>query len=156
MRETFDLSSPRCETNQAGSQNVTAVASFALPDLGIIDARPSATARGLESGPACEGPVHAVAPTGNLSAGKKRMTRSVSAAPEDENDTMPKTPLIDVEEFAAQLACSPKHIRRMADSGRCPPAIQLGSLRRWNRQVVDEWIAAGCPVVRQARMGGRK
>lgn len=65
-------------------------------------------------------------------------------------------PLIDVNEFAAKLGCSLKHIRRMADAGRCPPSIQLGSLRRWNRQVVDDWIAAGCPVVRHVRIGGRK
>ena len=65
-------------------------------------------------------------------------------------------PLIDVKEFAAKLGCSLKHIRRMADAGRCPPSIQLGSLRRWNRQVVDDWIAAGCPVVRHVRIGGRK
>jgi predicted DNA-binding transcriptional regulator AlpA len=65
-------------------------------------------------------------------------------------------PLIDVKEFAAKLGCCPKHIRRMADSGRCPPSIQLGALRRWSRQVVDDWIAAGCPVVRHVRVGGRK
>ena len=65
-------------------------------------------------------------------------------------------PLIDVKEFAAKLGCSLKHIRRMADAGRCPPPIQLGGLRRWNRQVVDDWIAGGCPVVRQPRIGGRK
>ena len=65
-------------------------------------------------------------------------------------------PLIDVKEFAAKLGCSLKHIRRMADAGRCPPPIQLGGLRRWNRQVVDDWIAAGCPVVRHVRIGGRK
>ena len=65
-------------------------------------------------------------------------------------------PLIDVKEFAAKLGCSLKHIRRMADAGRCPPPIQLGGLRRWNRHVVDDWIAAGCPVVRHVRIGGRK
>lgn len=65
-------------------------------------------------------------------------------------------PLIDVKEFAAKLGCCPKHIRRMADSGRCPPSIQLGGLHRWNRQVVDDWIAAGCPAVRHVRVGGRK
>ena len=65
-------------------------------------------------------------------------------------------PLIDVKEFATKLGCCPKHIRRMADAGRCPPSIQLGGLHRWNRQVVDDWIAAGCPVVRHVRVGGRK
>jgi len=67
-----------------------------------------------------------------------------------------KSPLINVNEFASKLACSVKHVRRMADSGRCPPPIQLGGLHRWNRQVVDDWIAAGCPVVRKVRISSRK
>jgi predicted DNA-binding transcriptional regulator AlpA len=79
-----------------------------------------------------------------------RVHGSVDAKPAAEK------PLIDVKEFAAKLGCCPKHIRRMADSGRCPPSIQLGALRRWNRQVVDDWIADGCPVVRHVRIGGRK
>lgn len=74
----------------------------------------------------------------------------------DDSKPAAEKPLIDVKEFAAKLGCCPKHIRRMADSGRCPPSIQLGGLRRWNRQVVNDWIAAGCPVVRRVRIGGRK
>lgn len=73
-----------------------------------------------------------------------------------DNTAAERPPLIDVKEFAAKLGCCPKHIRRMADSGRCPPPIHLGALQRWNRQVVDDWIAAGCPVVRQVRISGRK
>lgn len=64
------------------------------------------------------------------------------------------SPLIDVNGLAALLSCSTKHVRRMADGGRCPPPIRLGSLLRWNRKVVDDWIAAGCPQVRRVRMGG--
>lgn len=64
-------------------------------------------------------------------------------------------PLIDVNEFAARLACSAKHVRRMADAGRCPPPIRLGRLLRWDRHVVDDWVAAGCPVVRQVRLSRR-
>ncbi|MCE9629458.1 MAG: helix-turn-helix domain-containing protein [Planctomycetia bacterium] len=67
-----------------------------------------------------------------------------------ETDKAP-SPLIDVNEFASKLACSTKHVRRMADNGRCPPPIRLGGLRRWNRKAVDDWIAAGCPVVRHVR-----
>jgi integrase len=57
--------------------------------------------------------------------------------------TEAERPLIDVKEFAAKLGCCPKHIRRMADSGRCPPSIQLGALRRWNRQVVITGMRKG-------------
>jgi excisionase family DNA binding protein len=69
---------------------------------------------------------------------------------------LPESPLIDVNQFASLLSCSTKHVRRMADAGRCPPPIRLGSLIRWNRKVVDEWISAGCPPVRQVRLGGRR
>lgn len=64
-------------------------------------------------------------------------------------------PLIDVNEVAAKLSCSTKHVRRMADAGRCPPPIRLGSLQRWNRKVIDDWIAAGCPAVRHVRSAAR-
>jgi len=71
-------------------------------------------------------------------------------------NTEARPPLIDVKEFAAKLSCNPKHVRRMADSGRCPPAIRLGGLRRWSRKEVDDWIADGCPVVRRVHTRGRK
>ena len=74
----------------------------------------------------------------------------------DVTTTDERPPLIDVKEFAAKLSCNPKHVRRMADSGRCPPAIRLGGLRRWSRKEVDDWIADGCPVVRRVRTGSRK
>lgn len=75
--------------------------------------------------------------------------------PEEAARSLPESPLIDVNDFATLLSCSAKHVRRMADGGRCPPPIRLGSLLRWNRRVVDEWIAAGCPQVRHVRMGRR-
>jgi prophage regulatory protein len=63
-------------------------------------------------------------------------------------------PLIDAGEFALILGCSVKHIRRMADAGRCPPPVRLGGLVRWTRASVDAWIADGCPAIRRVRMGG--
>jgi excisionase family DNA binding protein len=64
--------------------------------------------------------------------------------------------LIDIKQFAVKLGCSNKHVRRLADSGRCPPPIRLGKLVRWHRDVVDSWIAANCPVVRPVRTNRRK
>ena len=69
---------------------------------------------------------------------------------------LPLGPLIDVGGVAVLLSCSTKHVRRMADAGRCPPPIRLGGLVRWSRKVVEDWIAAGCPPVRTVRMGGRR
>lgn len=64
--------------------------------------------------------------------------------------------LIDIKEFAFRLGCSHKHVRRLADDGRCPPPIRLGKLVRWHRDVVASWIAANCPVVRPVRTTRRK
>jgi len=71
-------------------------------------------------------------------------------------DGSKELPLIDVAEFAAKLGVSPQHIRRMSDAGRCPPPIRLGRLVRWGRKIVDDWIATGCPVVRQPRLRSGK
>lgn len=115
----------------------------------IVIAPQPATLVPLETKPPA--PVrHAGEANHRVGAAWVRVPGSVDAKPAAEK------PLIDVKEFAAKLGCCPKHIRRMADSGRCPPSIQLGALRRWNRQVVDDWIADGCPVVRHVRIGGRK
>jgi len=38
--------------------------------------------------------------------------------------------LIDVEAVASMITCSTRHVRRLADSGKMPPAIKLGALLR--------------------------
>ena len=58
--------------------------------------------------------------------------------------------LIDVQAVAAKLTCSTRHARRLADSGKMPAPIKLGNLLRWNRAVIEAWIAGGCKPVRSA------
>ena len=38
--------------------------------------------------------------------------------------------LLDVEQVAAMLMCSPSHIYRLSDSGRMPRPVKLGHLAR--------------------------
>ena len=64
--------------------------------------------------------------------------------------------LMGIEEFAAMIACSTKHVRRLADAGKCPAPIRLGRSLRWSRAVVDDWIASGCQPVRTVRMSARR
>ena len=64
--------------------------------------------------------------------------------------------LLSVDNVAAELACSTRHVRRLADSGRMPRPIKLGSLVRWQRDVIDQWIADGCPNTRNIAKGGRR
>ena len=63
--------------------------------------------------------------------------------------------LLDVGAVAELLACSPQHVRRLADAGRMPRPLKLGALLRWRRADLDDWLAAGCPSCREDR-GARR
>ena len=57
----------------------------------------------------------------------------------------------DVKAVAEKLACSPRHVYRLADAGRMPAPLRLASLVRWDLDEIDRWIADGCrPVDRRA------
>jgi excisionase family DNA binding protein len=56
--------------------------------------------------------------------------------------------LLDVDAVAGMLGCSTRHVRRLADAGRMPSPIKLGSLIRWRRADLDVWLEAGCKAVR--------
>jgi excisionase family DNA binding protein len=59
--------------------------------------------------------------------------------------------LLDVQAVAQLLDCSTRHIYRLSDAGSMPALVRLGSLVRWDRLVVEEWIRGGCrPVRREA------
>ena len=60
--------------------------------------------------------------------------------------------LLDVQAVAALLSCSTRHVYRLADAGRMPEPVKLGALVRWNREVVERWLADDCPPCRK---GGR-
>jgi excisionase family DNA binding protein len=65
--------------------------------------------------------------------------------------------MLSIEDIATNyLGCSKRHVYRMADAGRMPRPIKLGSLARWPRAVIEQWIADGCPNVRNASKGGRQ
>ena len=57
--------------------------------------------------------------------------------------------LLDVRRVAELLACSARTVYRLADGGLMPRPRRLGSLVRWSRAEIDDWITAGCPRVRR-------
>jgi excisionase family DNA binding protein len=61
----------------------------------------------------------------------------------------PAAALLSVRAVAALLDCSTRHVYRLSDAGRMPPPRKLGSLVRWSRQEIEEWITDGCPAVRK-------
>jgi len=61
--------------------------------------------------------------------------------------------LLDVRGVAELLGCSPRHIYRLADAGKMPRPVKLGSLIRWKLSgpgSITEWVDQGCPSVRKA------
>ena len=55
--------------------------------------------------------------------------------------------LLDVRAVAQLLACSPRHVYRLADAGRMPPPVRIGHLVRWSRGRLEAWIEGGCRPV---------
>lgn len=66
-----------------------------------------------------------------------------------------KRAMMSVDDVAIEIGCCDRSVRRWADSGRMPRPIKLGSLIRWQRSVIEQWIADGCPHVRNASKRGR-
>ncbi len=69
----------------------------------------------------------------------------------------PAKPLGGVQAVAAIYDCSKRHVYRMADAGRIPRPVKLGSLVRWRLRTGDpmtgilDHIEAGCPSCREGR-----
>jgi len=53
--------------------------------------------------------------------------------------------LLDVQQVGELLNCSPRHVYRLSDADRMPKPLRLGSLVRWNRDAINDWIVAACP-----------
>jgi predicted DNA-binding transcriptional regulator AlpA len=64
--------------------------------------------------------------------------------------------LLSCEDLAKVLACSTRHVRRQSDSGAIPPPLRIGRLVRWDKNVIDAWIAAGCRRVRTPGAGRKR
>ena len=44
-------------------------------------------------------------------------------------------------------------VYRLVDLGRIPSPVRLGSLIRWPRVVIEQWMAEGCP--KSCRIGAK-
>ena len=58
-----------------------------------------------------------------------------------------------VKDVGSRLNCSWRHVLRMADQGLMPWGYKLGSLRRWDMDEIEAWIAGGCLPCRTTRKG---
>ena len=57
--------------------------------------------------------------------------------------------MLTVHDVARMLNCSARTIYRLTDAGKMPRPVKLNALVRWPRQVVEQWIADGCPDQRK-------
>jgi predicted DNA-binding transcriptional regulator AlpA len=53
--------------------------------------------------------------------------------------------LLDDQQVAQLLYCSPKHVHRLAAADLMPRPVKLGDLVRWLRSELETWLADGCP-----------
>ncbi len=56
--------------------------------------------------------------------------------------------LLTIDQVARLLNCSKRTVYRLTDADRMPRPVRLGSLLRWNRNAIEQWIAGGCPATR--------
>ena len=63
--------------------------------------------------------------------------------------TVEPSALLDVQQVAELLNCSARHVYRLTDAGRLPRPVRLGSLVRWSRSAIEQWISKGCPPLRK-------
>jgi predicted DNA-binding transcriptional regulator AlpA len=67
---------------------------------------------------------------------------------------MSKSPeMLGIPDVAKLLQCSERHVTNLRKEGRIPPPVKLGTLVRWPRKVIEDWIAAGCPAMADVQRG---
>jgi excisionase family DNA binding protein len=76
------------------------------------------------------------------------MVKAPTAPMPGQPDPAAPPALLDVEQVAALLNCSPRHVYRLADAGRMPAPVRLGALVRWSRLEIETWVSTGCKPCR--------
>ncbi|MEX0701311.1 MAG: helix-turn-helix domain-containing protein [Planctomycetales bacterium] len=66
------------------------------------------------------------------------------------NESLPdsrqeQSPLLTAPEVARLLRLSDRTVRRLDSAGRLPRGLRIGGSKRWRRDELLAWIAAGCP-----------
>ncbi len=67
----------------------------------------------------------------------------------NETNVVESRELLDVNQLSKILNCSTRHIYRLTDAGKMPRPLKLGALVRWPKNIIEKWIAEGCPACRK-------
>lgn len=72
-------------------------------------------------------------------------------------DSPPSQLLLTIDDLAATLRVSRRHVSALRAAGQLLAPVRLGRAIRWPRTEVEDWILAGCPPLEQWRRikGGR-
>lgn len=62
------------------------------------------------------------------------------------NETAGDAQMLDKSDLAKLFKISDRHVDNLRRDGYLPQPVKLGASVRWPRRVIDDWIAAGCPV----------
>ncbi len=54
--------------------------------------------------------------------------------------------MLSTKDVAELMQCSDRHVTNLRNEGRMPPPVKLGTLVRWPRRTIEQWIADGCPA----------
>ena len=63
-----------------------------------------------------------------------------------QSQVAPTTRLVDRRKVAAMLGCSVRHVERLEVDELIPPSFRIGSLVRWDRDIIEQWIVDSCPA----------
>ena len=64
-----------------------------------------------------------------------------------QNDAVHEALMLSTQDVAKLLKCSDRHVTNLRREGRMPLPVKLGTLVRWPRKEIEDWIAAGCPAL---------
>lgn len=56
---------------------------------------------------------------------------------------------LTARELASRLGISRAHVWKLLSLGRLPEPVRLGRAVRWDKRVIDAWLAAGAPSAAQ-------
>ena len=75
----------------------------------------------------------------------------MSVVPNSLSPDPPSPATYDSPAVARVLGVSLRHVRRMDARRAIPGRMTIGRLVRYRRDAVDQWVAAGCPMLRRTR-----
>lgn len=56
----------------------------------------------------------------------------------------PEPLLLTVEEVAASFKLSKRTVWRLLSAGKLPEPLRIGSIVRWKKEEIEEWVRDGC------------